>query len=90
MDKIRISAIVIVCVFIFFTASMLEDEEETPEKKPIKAYLTERLTSLLHVSSPTPSTATTTTTPAATASNWDKLKSLVNNVHAYFFPPNLE
>ncbi|PON83611.1 hypothetical protein TorRG33x02_205680 [Trema orientale] len=92
MDKLRISVILIVCALILFTSttSVVGDEEGREiERKPIKASLIERLTSLLYVSSPTPSTTTTTTSPEAT-SNWDKLRLLVKHVHAYLFPPNLE
>lgn len=81
MDKVRISAMLIMCVLIFFTASIVGDEE----RKPTKGSLTERLTSLLYVSSPT----TTTSSPEATTT-WDRLKSLVKHGHAYFFRPNLE
>ncbi|EXB75030.1 hypothetical protein L484_012154 [Morus notabilis] len=84
MDKLKISIalMIVFCMLMGFASKSAVGEEDQEEKKPVKATLTERLTSLLYVSSPSSSPSTFT--------NWDRFKSLLHQPHAYFFPPNLE
>ncbi|KAF4347580.1 uncharacterized protein LOC115715330 isoform X1 [Cannabis sativa] len=94
MNRVRKCCVVIttLCVFLMlFTNSIVGEKsssisDEECEVKPIKASLTQRITSLLFVSSSSLSSPTTT----SSSSSWDKLKTLLKNLHTHFFPPNLD
>ncbi|GMN54449.1 hypothetical protein TIFTF001_023585 [Ficus carica] len=96
MGKLKISIVLmmVVCVLMMglFGSPTVgeEDQQQEKSKQPIKATLTERLTSLLYVSSPSSSSSSSGSGSPSSLSNWDKLKTFLHQSHAYFFPPNLE
>ncbi|KAF3430948.1 hypothetical protein FNV43_RR25678 [Rhamnella rubrinervis] len=84
MDIQRISAAAILIVFVFIitnssTRAADDDEREVESGKP---WFSDKFRNLISFSFSTSSPVTT--------SYWGKLKTLINQAHAYFFPPNIE
>jgi len=78
MDKLGCSSIFILCIFTTFLFTVGDGDQQNLEGHKRILYFPKRLRSMFSF----PKTTST--------SYWEKVKTLINLAHAYFFPPNIE
>ncbi|XP_030971184.1 uncharacterized protein LOC115991548 [Quercus lobata] len=78
MDKLGCSSIFILCIFTTFLFTVGDGDQQNLEGHKRILYFPKRLRSMFSF----PKTTST--------SYWEKVKTLINLAHAYFFPPNID